>query len=102
MKGAKTNVPAGKTIKISSGTKYQILTDSGATNRDACGKASPSVKVVGDDDDGCNVAETQPTAGDDAKEEIEKVDVVGEGGGKKADGSHHRSHYSHIAAAVPD
>ena len=102
MNGAKTKVPADGNFKISSSTKYQTLTDSGATNRDACGKASPPVKVVGDDYDGGNVAETQPTSGDDAEEEVEKVDVVGEGGGKEAHRCHHGSHYSDITAAVPD
>ena len=34
--------------------------------------------------------------------EIEQVDVVGEGGGKEAHGRHHGSHYSDIAAAIPD
>ena len=100
--GAKTKVPADENLKSRLSTKCQTLTDSGATNRDARGKAPPPVKVVGDDYDGGDVAETQPTAGDDAKEEVEQVDVVGEGGGKEAHGRHHGSHYSDIAAAIPD
>ena len=87
--GAKTKVPAADRFQSLQKLTKLTLTDSRATNGDACGKAPPPVKVVGNDDDGGNVTETESASSDDPKEEIEKVDVVGEGRCEEPNGCHH-------------